>query len=110
MSYSSRAIHEAADAIQQTLAEYTLRKHKGVLEPVRDCDIKRYPEATHLHTPEALTDSIIKHLEKCLEVVRQAAVCAELVEWLTSYNISKINFCTRLTKELAAVSKTGGVR
>lgn len=102
-------INNAANAIQRTLAEYTFRRNRGVLVQTCDYDIEHHPEAKHLHTPEALADSVISRLEMCLELVRKATVCAKRVEWLTSGDDDESSFCLRLDKDLANVEKTGGV-
>ena len=109
MNYVYSEINCAANAIQRTLAEYYLRRDRGVLVRVSDYDVERHPEAKHLHTQEALTDAVISRLEQCLTLVRKAAVCAERVEWLTSDDDDESSFCLRLDKELAEVEKTGGV-
>lgn len=110
MQYVYSTINDAADFIQRTLAEYELRRKKGLF--IKPCEYrqKENPDIEYLKTPEALTDALIERLEDCLFTVRKAAICAERVEWLTSCDDDESDFCIRLDDDIAKAKKTGGVQ
>lgn len=109
MDYAFWKIHEAANSIQEELANVELRRKEGRLLDVFKPYKEEHPELDHLKSPEALTDAVIKRLRDALVCVRKAAIYAERVEWLTSGDDGYENFCMRTDKQLADCEKHGGV-
>lgn len=110
MDYICFKIDEAADRIQRILEKHRKEYRKGVTEDTfghyeLDYAKRELPEAKHLHTPEALSGSIIERLEKCLIITRAAAICARRVEWYDSDDDGAVSFCDRLDEELAKFKK-----
>lgn len=109
MDYIYGIINQAADHIQNKLANVELKRKSK-----RFCDVyedykKEHPELAYLQSPEALTDAVIKRLRDALVCARKAAIYAERVEWLTSGDDGYENFCMRLDKQLADCGEHGGV-
>lgn len=109
MDYVYCAIDNAAEKIQEVLAKYVLKRNKGVYVKLNQCYKDENPNIDYLADDKSLTDAVIKRLEQCLITVREAAICAERVEWLTSDDDSEESFCMRLDKQLAEARKTDGV-
>ena len=109
MDYVYCAIDNAAEKIQEVLANYTLKRDKGIYVKLNDYYRDENPDIDYLADDKSLTDAVIKRLEQCLVTVREAAICAERVEWLTSDDDGEESFCMRLDKDLAESRKTDGV-
>lgn len=109
MNYIYCSIDNAAAQIQEVLANYVLKRNKGIYVKPSDFYKAKYPDIDYLKDNKSLTDAVIKRLEKCLVTVREAAICAERVEWLTSCDDDEESFCVRLDNELAKARKTDGV-
>lgn len=109
MDYVYCEIDNAAEKIQEVLAKYVLKRNKGVYVKLNQCYKDENPDIDYLADDKSLTDAVIKRLEQCLVTVREAAICAERVEWLTSDDDGEESFCMRLDKQLAEARKTDGV-
>lgn len=109
MDYVYCEIDNAAEKIQEVLAKYVLKRNKGVYVKLNQCYKDENPDIDYLADDKSLTDAVIKRLEQCLITVREAAICAQRVEWLTSDDDGEESFCMRLDKDLAESRKTGGV-
>ena len=109
MDYVFVKIREAARHIQNELANAELRRKSGRFFDVSEYYQKQNHDVGYLKSPEALTDAVVKRLIDALMCVRQAAIYAERVEWLTSGDDGYESFCLRLDEELADCKKHGGV-
>lgn len=109
MDYVCWRINEAAEHIQRELANAELRRKSGRFFDVSKYYKEEHPDVGYLKSPEALTDAVVKRLIDALVCVRQAAIYAERVEWLTSGDDGYEAFCLRLDEELAECKKHGGV-
>lgn len=109
MDYVYCEIDNAAEKIQEVLAKYVLKRNKGVYVKLNQCYKDENPDIDYFADDKSLTDAVIKRLEQCLITVREAAICAERVEWLTSDDDGEESFCMRLDKALAESRKTDGV-
>ena len=109
MDYVAWKIKDAAMHIQHELANAELRRKSGRLFDISEYYQKQNPNVGYLKSQEALTDAVIKRLIDALMCVRQAAIYAERVEWLTSGDDGYESFCLRLDEELADCKKHGGV-
>lgn len=109
MDYAFWKIQEAANSIQEELANVELRRKVGRLLDVYERYREEHPELDYLKSPEALTDGVIKRLRDALVCVRKASIYAQRVEWLTSGDDGYENFCMCLDEELAECEKHGGV-
>ena len=109
MDYVAWRIQDAARHIQAELANTELRRKSGRFFDVSKHYREKHPDVGYLKSPEALTDAVVKRLIDALVCVRQAAIYAERVEWLTSGDDGYEAFCLRLDKELADCKKHGGV-
>ena len=109
MDYSYRYVNEAAEHIQRELANAELRRKSG-----RFLDVAKYYQENHLDvgyfkSPESLTDAVIERLRDALACLRQAAIYAKRVEWLTSGDDGYESFCLLLDEELSDCKNHGGV-
>jgi hypothetical protein len=109
MDYAYWKIHEAANSIQEELANMELKRKEGRLLDVYKQYKEEHPELDYLKSPETLTNAVIQRLRDALVCVRKASIYAERVEWLTSGDDGYENFCMRLDKELAESEKRGGM-
>ena len=109
MDYVAYKIQEAANHIQRELANTELRRKSGRFFNVAKYYQEKHPDVGYLKSPESLTDAVVKRLIDALVCVRQAAIYAERVEWLTSGDDGYEAFCLRLDEELADCKKHGGV-
>lgn len=109
MDYVFSKIQEAARHIQHELANAELCRSRGRFFDVSKYYQEKHPDVGYLKSPEALTDAVVKRLIDALVCVRQAAIYAERVEWLTSGDDGYEEFCLRLDEELADCKKHGGV-
>lgn len=109
MDYVAWKIKDAAMHIQNELANAELRRKSGRFFAVSKYYHDKHPDVGYLKSPESLTDAVIKRLIDALVCVRQAAIYAERVEWLTSGDDGYESFCLRLDEELSDCKKHGGV-
>ncbi len=109
MNYIYFEINNTAERIQDVLAKYVLKRNKGIYVKLNQHYKDKHPDIDYLADDKSLTDAVIKRLEQCLITVREAAICAERVEWLTSDDDGEESFCMRLDKDLAESRKTDGV-
>ena len=109
MHYAYVHINEAAEHIQQELANAELRRKSGRLFDVAKYYQENHSDVVYLKSPESLTNAVIERLRDALVCLRQAAIYAELVEWLTSGDDGYESFCLRLDEELSDCKKHGGV-
>ena len=109
MDYVAWKIQEAARHIQIELANAELLRKSGRFFDVSKYYQEKHPDVDYLKSPEALADSVIKRLRDALLCVRQAAIYAERVEWLTSGDDGYESFCLRLDEQLSDCKKHGGV-
>ena len=109
MDYVAWKIKEAARHIQSELADAELCRKNLRFFDVSKYYQEKYPDVGYLKSPEALTDAVVKRLRDALVCVRQAAIYAERVEWLTSGDDGHESFCLRLDEELSDCKKHGGV-
>jgi hypothetical protein len=109
MNYVYCEINDAADNIPTVLSNYIINRKYGIYIEPNQCYKDKHPDIDYLADDKSLTDAVIKRLEQCLLTVREAAICAERVEWLTSGDDNEAEFCMRLDKDLAEFRKTDGV-
>ena len=109
MNYVYCEINNAAEKIQEVLANYILKRNKGIYVKPNEVYKAKHPDIDYLTDDKSLTEAVIKRLAKCLVTVREAAICAERVEWLTSDDDGEESFCMRLDRDLAEARKTDGV-
>ena len=109
MDYVFSKIQEAARHIQYELANAELCRSRRRFSDVSKYYQEKHPDVGYLKSPEALTDAVVKRLIDALVCVRQAAIYAERVEWLTSGDDGYEAFCLRLDEELADCNKHRGV-
>lgn len=110
MDYICFKIDEAVDRIQRILEKHRKAYREGVTEETfghyeLEYAKREFPDAKHLHTPKALAESVIEHLETCLLIAQKAAICARRVEWYDSDDDGPVSFCTRLDEEIAKFEK-----
>lgn len=110
MNYAFTVIEDAANQIQEFLANEELRMRSGV-EPyeVSQYYIDKNPDAPFLKSPKALQTEVIKRLRESLIAVRKAQIYAKRVEWLMSGDDGYEAFCLRLEEELAKCKKHNGI-
>lgn len=109
MDYVAWKIKDAARHIQNELANAELRRKSGRFFDVAKYYQEKHPDVDYFKSPEALTDAVVKRLQDALVCVRQAAIYAERVEWLTSGDDGYEAFCLRIDEELEDCKKHGGV-
>lgn len=109
MDYVFCEINNAAEKIQEVLENYVINRKHGIYVKTNDFYKAKYPDIDYLVDDKSLTDAVIKRLEQCLVTVREAAICAERVEWLTSDDDGEETFCMRLDNDLAKARKTDEV-
>ena len=109
MNYAYGYINEAAEHIQHELANAELRRKSGRFFDVAKYYQEKHPDVGYLKSPESLTDAVIERLRDALACLRQAAIYAKRVEWMTSDDDGYESFCLLLDEELSDCKKHGGV-
>lgn len=109
MDYAYGYVNEAAEHIQLELANAELRRKSGLFFDVAKYYQEKHPDIGYLKSPEQLTDAVIERLRDALVCLRQAAIYAKRVEWLTSDHDGYESFCICLDEELSDCNKHGGV-
>ena len=59
-----------------------------------------------IESSKSIAEKTLSRMEDAVKCLREAAVYAERVEWLTSDDDSEQSFCQRLDKQLAKVRET----
>ena len=109
MNYAYGYVNEAAEHIQHELANAELRRKSGRFFDVARYYQEKHPDVGYLKSPESLTDAVIERLRDALVCLRQAAIYAKRVEWLTSGDDGYESFCILLDEKLSDCKKHGGV-
>lgn len=102
MDYVCFRIRQAVEDVASEIENIEKRIHENGYGDFKVCDYyrKKYPEHPDLKDEKTLSEAVLKRMRHALKVLKEAAVYAERVEWLTSGDDGYESFVVRTDEDL----------